>query len=75
MYLLQTPMPSCSNKLTLSTRLQMLITVFPGSARTFGNSYKALNILQMAWKIQREEGRLVECATCIQRLGTCVLLA
>lgn len=43
-------------------------------ARNSGNSSKALDILEMAWKLQKEEGRLIDCAKCIQRLGTCVLL-
>jgi hypothetical protein len=44
-------------------------------AGTFGNSCKALEILETAWKFQEEEGRLIDCTTCIQRLGICVLLA
>lgn len=43
-------------------------------AGTFGNSCKALEVLEMAWRLQRDEGRLIDCTTCIQRLGTCVLL-
>ena len=40
-----------------------------------GNSGKAMEILEMSWVLQGTEGRLVDCATCIKNLGTCVLLA
>jgi len=40
-----------------------------------GNSGKVMEILEMSWELQRIEGRLVDCATCVRKLGTCVLLA
>ena len=40
-----------------------------------GNSGKAMEILEMSWGLQRSEGRLVDCSTCVRKLGTCVLLA
>jgi hypothetical protein len=43
-------------------------------ARTFGNSGKALELLEKAWEMQREEGRLIDCAACIRRSGSCLLL-
>ena len=44
-------------------------------AGMMGNSGKAMEILEMSWRMQRSEGRLVDCATCLRKLGTCVLLA
>jgi len=43
-------------------------------APTFGNSIKALEILEGSWEMQREHGRLVDCTTTIEKLGKCVLL-
>jgi hypothetical protein len=43
-------------------------------SRRFGNSSKALEILQKSWELQQEKGRLIDCATAIRELGTCVLL-
>ena len=43
-------------------------------AGLIGNSKTAMEILEMSWQLQRSEGRLVDCATCVRNLGTCVLL-
>ena len=40
----------------------------------FGNSGQAMQILEKSWEMQRERGRLIDCATVIQELGVCVLL-
>ncbi|KAG0645738.1 Pestheic acid cluster transcriptional regulator 3 [Hyphodiscus hymeniophilus] len=40
----------------------------------FGNSAQALQILERSWEMQRERGRLIDCATTIQEMGTYVLL-
>jgi C6 transcription factor Pro1 len=43
-------------------------------ARSFGNSGMALEIMELSWKLQREREYLVDCASTIRELGTCVLL-
>lgn len=39
-----------------------------------GNSGRMLQILECSWTMQREQGQLVDCATCVASLGSCVLL-
>ena len=43
-------------------------------SKTFGNSGKALEILERSWLLQSERGKLVDCSATIKDLGTCVLL-
>lgn len=43
-------------------------------SRTFGNSGKALAILEKSWDLQKREGQLIDCSTSIEKLGVCVLL-
>lgn len=43
-------------------------------SRQFGNSRFVLEILDKSWAMQQERGRLIDCSTAIQELGTCVLL-
>lgn len=43
-------------------------------AKSFGNSTKALEILEKSWELQRKSGMLVNCSTVLKELGTCVLL-
>lgn len=43
-------------------------------SRSFGNSGKALEILERSWLLQSERGKLVDCSATIKDLGTCVLL-
>jgi len=43
-------------------------------SRSFGNSGKALDILERSWLLQRERGKLVDCTAAIKDMGSCVLL-
>jgi C6 transcription factor Pro1 len=43
-------------------------------SRRFGNSGKALEILEMSWRLQKKRGQPTDCASTIRELGTCVLL-
>lgn len=43
-------------------------------ARNFGNSGKAVEILEKAWVLQEKEGRLIDCSICMRMSNTCLLL-
>ena len=45
-----------------------------GDAKSFGNSAKALEILEKSWELERKRGTLVDCSAVLKELGTCVLL-